>query len=347
MTSTGAAAGFFQGVDRRGADLERRPDARPRSRPPRTPTSPAPQTGLLGHWGLNEGAGDGRQQHLRHGHRQRHADRRPDVEQRVRRPRHQPRAHGRPSTRPANGATGIATSPVLSVTPDRPRGPAAVGLVLRPHLRQRRVHADRHEHAASPRAARPPKAWTALDPGQRYEWYVTVSDGATTTTAPTWTFTTAAGQPTRCSSAPATSASCTSTGDDATAAILDRRHGRRVHPGRQRLRQRPADRVHQLLHAVLGPALDQEPDPARRPATTTSATAPTTATATSTTSTARARPTARPVPATPASTATTSARRGTSSSSTASAATRASAAPRARPRRPGCAPISRPTAPRT
>ena len=68
--------------------------------------------------------------------------------------------------------------------------------------------------------------------------------------------------PTPCSSARATSASCTSTGDDATAAILDRGHGRRVHPGRQRLRQRPAHRVHQLLHAVVGPALDQEPHPA-------------------------------------------------------------------------------------
>ena len=52
------------------------PGRRPRSRRPRTPTSPRPQTGLIGHWGLNEGAGDGRQQHLRHGRHHRHADRR-------------------------------------------------------------------------------------------------------------------------------------------------------------------------------------------------------------------------------------------------------------------------------
>ena len=35
--------------------------------------------------------------------------------------------------------------------------------------------------------------WPGLAPGTQYEWYVTVSDGQETTTSPTWTLTTAAG----------------------------------------------------------------------------------------------------------------------------------------------------------
>jgi hypothetical protein len=34
------------------------------------------------------------------------------------------------------------------------------------------------------------KTWTGLAPATKYEWYVTVSDGKTTTVGPTWTFTT-------------------------------------------------------------------------------------------------------------------------------------------------------------
>src|SRR4029079_4257473 len=64
------------------------------------------------------------------------------------------------------------------------------------------------------------RVWSGLDAGQRYEWYVTVSDGANSTTRPTWTFSPAVGRAPVLVGA-GDIASCTSTGDEATADILD------------------------------------------------------------------------------------------------------------------------------
>ena len=62
-------------------------------------------------------------------------------------------------------------------------------------------------------------AWTPLKTGLRYEWYATVSDGSTTTTSATRTFNTAAGTDPVIVGA-GDIADCTSTGDDATGALV-------------------------------------------------------------------------------------------------------------------------------
>ena len=62
--------------------------------------------------------------------------------------------------------------------------------------------------------------WTGLGGGQTYEWYVTVSDGTTTTTGPTWTFHTAAERRSGVRRCGRHRRPATSTEDEATAAVI-------------------------------------------------------------------------------------------------------------------------------
>ena len=71
-----------------------------------------------------------------------------------------------------------------------------------------------------------------------------------------------------CSSAPATSPSAPTGGDEETADLVDVDRRDRLHPRRQRLRERHVAEFQRLLRPDLGPAIDQGPDEAGRPATT-------------------------------------------------------------------------------
>ena len=124
------------------------------------------------------------------------------------------------------------------------------------------------ERHSSRRSARAPashpartrlRAGPASAPGRPIEWYATADDGSSTRTGPTWTFHTTA----------STDPVFVGAGDIASCADHGR-HGHRQHRGRhrrrglddrrQRLRQRPGERVHELLrHHAVGQPRCQEP----------------------------------------------------------------------------------------
>jgi hypothetical protein len=93
---------------------------------------------------------------------------------------------------PTDGATGVGTSPTLDVTVSDPENNSlTVTFFGRPYASG--VFAQFAQSTGVPSGSSATTVWSGLDAGQQYEWYVTVSDGNTTTTGPTWTFHTAPG----------------------------------------------------------------------------------------------------------------------------------------------------------
>ena len=93
---------------------------------------------------------------------------------------------------PADGATGIGTSPTLSVgVSDPDANPLTVTFFGRPFASGNFAQIAQNTGVAS--GTNTTTTWASLGAGQRFEWYVEVNDGTTTTTGPTWTFNTAPG----------------------------------------------------------------------------------------------------------------------------------------------------------
>ena len=93
---------------------------------------------------------------------------------------------------PADGATGVRTSPTLSVgVSDPDANPLTVTFFGRPFASGNFAQIGQNTGVAS--GTNTTTSWASIGAGQKFEWYVTVSDGTATTTGPTWTFNTAAG----------------------------------------------------------------------------------------------------------------------------------------------------------
>ncbi len=93
---------------------------------------------------------------------------------------------------PGNGATGIGTSPTLSIDVSDPNSdPFTVTFFGRPFASGNFAQIGQNTGVAS--GSTTTKSWPGLGAGQEFEWYATVGDGTLTTTGPTWTFHTAAG----------------------------------------------------------------------------------------------------------------------------------------------------------
>lgn len=119
---------------------------------------------------------------------------------------------------PANGASGISRSPTLDVVAsDNDGGSLAVSFFGRPVASGQFALIGTQNGV--PSGAHSTMAWPNRGGGQTYEWYATVSDGSLTTTGPTWTFHTQAEAGTVVV-AVGDLASCTSQGDEATAAVM-------------------------------------------------------------------------------------------------------------------------------
>ena len=107
---------------------------------------------------------------------------------------------------PADGATGVGTSPTLSVgVSDPDANPMTVTFFGRPFASGNFTQIGQNTGVAS--GTNTTTSWANIGAGQKFEWYVTVNDGTATTTGPTWTFNTTP-RPTRCSSGRAISPHC-------------------------------------------------------------------------------------------------------------------------------------------
>ncbi len=92
---------------------------------------------------------------------------------------------------PTNGSSGAVTSPTLSVgVSDPDANPLTVTYFGRPYASGNFAQIAQNTGVAS--GTNSTTTWSNIGAGQRFEWYVTVNDGTTTTTGPTWTFNTAA-----------------------------------------------------------------------------------------------------------------------------------------------------------
>ena len=119
---------------------------------------------------------------------------------------------------PADGATGIGTSTTLSVgVSDPDANPLTVTFKGRPFASGAFATIGQNTGVAS--GSNTTTSWASLSAGQKFEWFVEVSDGTTTTTGPTWTFNTAPGADPVFIGA-GDIADCGRTQDEATAAIL-------------------------------------------------------------------------------------------------------------------------------
>ena len=93
---------------------------------------------------------------------------------------------------PADGATGVGTSPTLSVgVSDPDANPLTVTFFGRPFASGNFTQIAQNTGVAS--GTNTTTSWANIGAGQKFEWYATVSDGTATSTGPTWTFNTAAG----------------------------------------------------------------------------------------------------------------------------------------------------------
>ena len=120
---------------------------------------------------------------------------------------------------PANGATGTATSVALSVTPtDTDTGSLTVTYFGR--VSQSGVFTQIGTFPGVAAGSTHTTTWSGLDTGMRYEWYATVSDGATTATSPTRTFNTSPGADPVFVGASDVHADCSTNGTVATGALV-------------------------------------------------------------------------------------------------------------------------------
>src|SRR4029079_6211696 len=93
---------------------------------------------------------------------------------------------------PADAATGQSKSPLLRVSvTDTELQASTVTFFGRPYRSGNFAQLVVQSAVAS--GGQASFTWTGRGDGQRYEWYVTASDGIETSTSPTWTFTTSPG----------------------------------------------------------------------------------------------------------------------------------------------------------
>ncbi len=214
MTSDGTAAGFFQGVidEARIWNVAR---SLAQIQGSKNVEVGSPTAGLRGRWGLNEGSGTNA----------------PDSSGRgmtgtlVGGPAWVPGfvpPVGPPTVSldsPSDGAIGTTTSPTLAVTGTDPDDlPVDVQFFGRTAASGNFALIATNSNV--PSGTSTSTVWTGRNDGQRYEWFVTVDDGTSTTTSPTWTFNTAPGTDPVLVGA-GDIADCGRTQDEATAAVID------------------------------------------------------------------------------------------------------------------------------
>ena len=189
MNTTGAPAGFFAGtmdesriwnVARTQAQVQSTKDSQ----------ISAPTAGLIGRWGYNEGSGSSVADSSGSG----------VTGTVVGNPNWVPGfgsvATGPPAApnlvTPTDGANGTATDATLTVGVSDPQGtPMTVTFRGRPFNSGLYQVLGTNTDVAS--GTNTSFAWNGLDPGQRYEWQVSVSDGESTVSSSTWVFNTAPG----------------------------------------------------------------------------------------------------------------------------------------------------------
>ncbi len=119
---------------------------------------------------------------------------------------------------PANGGTGVSTSPTLDVVASDPDGGTVnVSFFGRPLASGVFSLIGTQSGLAS--GANATMSWPNRGGGQTYQWFATVSDGALSTTGPTWTFHTTAETGTVLLGV-GDIAACYSSGDEETAAVM-------------------------------------------------------------------------------------------------------------------------------
>ncbi|HEX5040879.1 MAG TPA: LamG-like jellyroll fold domain-containing protein [Candidatus Limnocylindria bacterium] len=215
MTSTGVAAGFFAGlVDEARVWNAARSQALIQSTRDLEITSPTAT--LRGRWGLNEGVGTTAADSSGNAVTGTLTNGATWAAGFV-----PPPFNASPTVSldaPADGAGGVSLAPPLAVTPDdTDSSTVTVTFYGRPSASGSfSIIATQSDVSAGAVTSAP---WAGRQSGQRYEWYATVSDGSSTTTGPTWTFTTSTGSDPVLVGA-GDIASCTSSGDEATAEIL-------------------------------------------------------------------------------------------------------------------------------
>ena len=208
-----------------------------------------PTAGLIGRWGLNEGTGSSLADSAGGSITGAAVANPAWVDGFV-----PPVVNGAPAAptviAPSNTATGIETSPTLNVgVSDPDSDPLTVTFFGRPLASGNFTQIAQNTNVTT---ATTSAAWNAIGAGQTFEWFVTVADAGQTTTGPTWTFTTTpSADPVFVGAGDI--ADCTRTQDSATAAVDQRRHGRRLDRGRQRLPGgHDARELDQLLRADMG-----------------------------------------------------------------------------------------------
>jgi fibronectin type 3 domain-containing protein len=103
-----------------------------------------------------------------------------------------PAGNGSPTVvlgEPSDGATGTNTAPQISVTPTDPEG-SSMSVTFYGRAYRSGTFGVIAIQSAVPSGTPASTTWSGRGDGQRYEWYVTVSDGVKITTSPTWTFNT-------------------------------------------------------------------------------------------------------------------------------------------------------------
>ena len=221
LTSTGAAAGFFAGVidEARVWNVARSVAQIGATKDVELTTA---TSGLLGRWSLNEASGTTAANSAGTANVNGTLVGSPT---RVAGFVAAPPSNNLPPTvtlgAPAAGATGSTTSPVLSATPSDPESaPTSVSFYGRAYASGSFALIGTNTGVASATATT--RTWTGRAPGQRYEWYATVSDGTSSATAATRTFTTAAGaDPVLVGAGDIAKCSGTSNTGTVTAAVVD------------------------------------------------------------------------------------------------------------------------------
>ena len=214
MTSTGVAAGFFQGaIDEARVWSSARTQAQINAAKDDDLVS---ASGMIGRWGLNEGAGTTAFDSSGSGINGTLTNGPTWVEGFVVPP---PGPNAPTVNAPVDGATGIPTSPTLDVSVSDP-GSGPLNVTFRGRPKASGVFQTIATNTSVPSGTNTTTPWAGLGAGQEFEWFVRVDNGTSITTGPTWTFTTTNGaDPVLVGVGDI--AKCDSLGDEATGDIVE------------------------------------------------------------------------------------------------------------------------------
>ncbi len=217
MNSTGVAAGFFQGVmdESRIWDVARTASQIQATKNDEVKTA----AGLIGRWGMNEGSGTLLHDSSGNGVDGTLTNGPTWIDGFTPPPPPPPAPYDPVLNAPADGATGVGMSPTLDVSVSDPgNGPLTVAFYGRPKASG--VYQLIATNTNVPSGSSTSTTWSNIGAGQTFQWYVTVDNGSSATTGPTWTFKTADGADPVLVGA-GDIAKCDSPGDEATGRIME------------------------------------------------------------------------------------------------------------------------------